>query len=86
MSRSPLNDASFRLLIGTAPAPHDVDIDELDFQDPYPNPEETLLAMEAVVCRGFWAFGTPREEESTSKADRNARRKYRRASGEPPKA
>ena len=37
----------------------DADVDGLEFQDPYPNPEETLLAMEAAVCRGFWSFGTP---------------------------
>jgi hypothetical protein len=86
MRRSPLNGPGFHTFDWVGPFQRDADIDRLDFPDPYPNPEETLLAMEAVVCRGFWAFGTPREEESTSKADRNARRKYRRASGEPPKA
>ena len=75
MSRSSF-DASFRLfewagLFRDA----NVDIDELDFRDPYPNPEETLLAMEDAVCRGFWSFGTPREKLSTTKADRKSRKK-----------
>lgn len=82
MSRSSF-DASFRLFEWAGLfRDSNVDIDELDFRDPYPNPEETILAMEAAVCRGFWSFGTPREKLRTTKADRNSRKKL--ASSEPP--
>jgi len=72
-----LKRAGFRLFIRRPPRRGDLDTDDLEFPDPYPNPEETLLAMEAVVGRGFWTFGTPREEEPTLKADRDTRHKYR---------
>lgn len=51
----------------------DADVDGLEFQDPYPNPEETLLAMEAAVCRGFWSFGTPRKKIRTIGRTRKAK-------------
>lgn len=49
-----------RLLIGTAPDIDEPDIDELDFVDPYPNPEDLLIAAEILLGRGFWATGKKR--------------------------
>ncbi len=49
-----------RLLIGTSPEPDEPDIDELDFVDPYPNPEELLIAAEILMGRGYWATGKSR--------------------------
>lgn len=84
MSRSSF-DASFRLFEWAGLfRDSNVDIDELDFRDPYPNPEETILAMEAAVCRGFWSFGTPREKIRTTKADRKSRKKLGSPEEEPP--
>jgi hypothetical protein len=74
MSRSSF-DASFRLFEWAGLFRDDADVDGLEFRDPYPNPEETLLAMEAVACRGFWAFGTPREKIRTTPSDRYAHKK-----------
>lgn len=62
MSFSPQPPAMqrMRLLIGTAPDPVELDIDELDFVDPYPTAEELLIAAEILLGRGYWATGKTR--------------------------
>lgn len=59
--RSLIRTGYFLTFGQAGPPRYAVDIDRVDFKDPQPNPEETILAMEAFVGRGFWYFGTPIE-------------------------
>jgi len=38
----------------------ELDIDNLDMKDSYPNAEEILLALERFTGRGIWQIGTER--------------------------
>ena len=73
MGRSPFDYARFLRFVWKSPI-REVDIDLLDFADPHPNAEETLIAAETFACRGFWSFGTHREKIPTTKGDRESRK------------